>query len=71
MTKKVDPMADLISQAEAARIREVTRTAISDLIKRGKLKGVEVGGRTLVSRSEVKKFKPAPPAGRPRKDKAA
>ncbi len=43
------------------------RLAGLDLIRRGKLAGVEVGGRTLVSRTEIKGFKPAPPAGRPRK----
>lgn len=56
-------MSDLISQAEAARIRGVTRAAIRDLIRRGRLRSVEVGGRELVLRSEVESFekeKPGP-----------
>lgn len=50
-------MSDLISQAEAARIRGVTRAAIRDLIRRQRLRSVEVGGRELVYRSEVESFK--------------
>jgi excisionase family DNA binding protein len=56
-------MSDLISQAEAARIRGVTRAAIRDLIRRQRLRSVEVGGRELVYRSEVEAFekdKPGP-----------
>lgn len=67
MTKKQkkdeDVMSDLISQAEAARIRDVTRAAIRDLIRRGRLRSVTVGGRELVYRSEVEAFekdKPGP-----------
>jgi hypothetical protein len=45
-----------ISQAQAARIRAVTRQAIADLIKRGRLSGVRLAGRTLVLRSEVETF---------------
>lgn len=62
--KKVeDGMSDLISQAEAARIRGVTRAAIRDLIRRERLRSVAIGGRELVYRSEVKAFekdKPGP-----------
>lgn len=56
-------MGDLISQAEASRIRGVTRAAIRDLIRRQRLRSVEVGGRELVYRSEVEAFekdKPGP-----------
>lgn len=56
-------MIDLISQAEAARIRGVTRAAIRDLIRRGRLSSLKVGGRELVYRSEVESFekeKPGP-----------
>ncbi len=56
-------MSDLISQAEAARIRGVTRAAIRDLIRRGRLSSIEIGGRELVYRSEVESFvkeKPGP-----------
>lgn len=61
--KKEDVVSDLISQAEAARIRGVTRAAIRDLIRRGRLQSVSVGGRELVYRSEVETFekdKPGP-----------
>jgi excisionase family DNA binding protein len=54
---------DLISQAEAARIRAVSRAAICDLIRRERLRSVSVGGRELVYRSEVEAFekdKPGP-----------
>jgi hypothetical protein len=47
---------DYISQAQAARIRAVTRQAIGDLIKRGRLRSVSMAGRTLVLRSEVEDF---------------
>jgi excisionase family DNA binding protein len=60
-------MSDLISQAEAARIRGVTRAAIQDLVRRGRIRSVNVGGRALVSRSEIEKYKQGEP-GRPRKD---
>lgn len=67
MSKKIkkdeDMMSDLISQAEAARIRGVTRAAIRDLIRRGRLRSISIGGRELVYRSEVETFekdKPGP-----------
>ena len=56
-------LSDLISQAEAARIRGVSRAAIRDLIRRKRLRSVSVGGRELVYRSEVEAFekdKPGP-----------
>ena len=58
-----DKMSDFISQAEAARIRGVTRAAIRDLIRRERLRSFTVGGRELVYRSEVESFekdKPGP-----------
>jgi excisionase family DNA binding protein len=57
--------ADWISQAEAARIRGVSRQAISKLIRKGRLNTLEVGGHVLVSKSEVEKFVPLG-AGRPK-----
>lgn len=61
--KDEDAMSNLISQAEAARIRGVTRAAIRDLIRRERLRSVAIGGRELVYRSEVETFekdKPGP-----------
>jgi excisionase family DNA binding protein len=63
----IDEMSDLISQAEAARLRGVTRAAIADLIKRGKLRAREIGGRNLVYRSEVVNYEKGA-AGRPKAD---
>jgi excisionase family DNA binding protein len=57
--------ADWLSQAEAAQLRGVTRQAIARLIKRGRLRTLVVGGRTLVSRADVEAFVPRP-AGRPK-----
>lgn len=56
-----DSLRDLISQAEAARIRGVTRAAIRDLIRRGRLVSVEVAGRLLVHKSEVERFEKRTP----------
>jgi len=57
---------DWISQAEAARIRGVSRQAIARLIKRGRLRILKIGGKVLLRRSEVKGYKPEQP-GRRRK----
>ena len=53
-----------ISQAEAARIRSVSRQAIGRLIKRKRLKTLKIGGRMLVRRKDIEDFKPDQ-AGRP------
>jgi excisionase family DNA binding protein len=60
-------LADYISQAEAARIRGVSKQAIADLISRGRLTTVKVADRILVLRSEVETFVVQPKRGRPRK----
>jgi excisionase family DNA binding protein len=67
MTKKKSS-DDLISIAEAARVRGVTHGAIRDLIGRGRLAVVEIGGRRFVSRAEVRAFKPEV-GGRPSAEK--
>lgn len=54
-----------ISQAEAARIRGVTRQAIARLVAAGRLPSLLVGGRALVKRKDVMEFVPNP-AGRPK-----
>ena len=56
---------DWVSQAEAARIRGVSRQAIAKLIAAGRLPTVRFGGRLFVSKSHVLAFAPLP-AGRPR-----
>jgi hypothetical protein len=60
---------DWITQAEAARVRGVSPQGISDLIGRGRLQTLRIGGKTFVRRSEVEGFAPMP-GGRPRKKKA-
>jgi excisionase family DNA binding protein len=50
--------ADLISQAEAAELRGVSRASINELVKRGRLKYVEVGGKPYLYRAEVLSFEP-------------
>ncbi len=46
----------LVSHAKAAEMCGMTREAILDLIRRGRLGSIEVEGRTLVSRKEVEEF---------------
>lgn len=58
-------VGDLISQAEAARIRGVSRAAIRDLIRRERLRSITVGGRELVYRSEVEAFEKDKPGPKP------
>lgn len=57
-------LKDLITQAEAARLRGVTQVAIADLIKRGRLTPIEIAGRKHLLRSEILGFIEKP-AGRP------
>ena len=57
-------LEDLVTQAEAARIRGVSREAIYGLVGRGKLRVVEIGGQKFVRRSEVESYEPQA-GGRP------
>jgi excisionase family DNA binding protein len=59
---------DWISQAQAADLRGVSRQAIARLVKRGRLKGIVVGGRMLIRRVDVESFQPRNP-GRPKSKK--
>jgi hypothetical protein len=61
---------DFITQAEAARLRGVSRAAISDLIKRGKLKVHKKFGLPFLSRREVLNYRPET-GGRPSTKKKA
>jgi hypothetical protein len=49
---------ELITQAEAARIRKVSLPSINELVRRGRLRSVERYGKKLVYRSEVLGFEP-------------
>lgn len=57
---------DLVTRTQAAVMRGVTRAAIADLIKRGRLRPIEIAGRSFLSRREVEAFEPDP-GGRPLK----
>lgn len=58
-----EPLEDWITQAEAARLRGVTRQAIARLIQRGRLEIMQIGGVTFVRKSAIESFEAAP-AGR-------
>lgn len=64
---------DLITLSEAAEIRgNKDVSAISHLVRRGRLRSVERFGKTLVYRSEVEAFEPVRagwPKGKSRKAK--
>ena len=57
-----------ISQAEAARIRGVSPQAMGRLLKKGRFRTLQIGGRLLLDRREVENYKPKR-TGRPRKKK--
>jgi excisionase family DNA binding protein len=57
---------DWVSQAEAARIRGVSRQAIARLIKRGRFQTFTIGGKVLLRRAEVENYKPEQPGRRPK-----
>jgi len=66
MSIHLDDPDEWISQADAARLRGVSRQAIALLVKKGRLPVLKIGGRLLVRRKEVEEFT-REPAGRPPK----
>ena len=64
--KTLIDLDDLISQKDAAEVRGCSTQTINSLVKRGKLKAYVIGGKTFVSRKEVKAYKPSK-GGRPKK----
>jgi hypothetical protein len=64
LNSAIDP-AEWISQAEASRLRGVSRQAIAKLVANGRLRTLELAGRVVVSRADVLGFAPNP-AGRPK-----
>jgi excisionase family DNA binding protein len=52
---------DWISQAEAARLKGVSRQAIWKLIKKGRLRNIHIGGHTLVFRKDIESFQAQKP----------
>lgn len=57
-------LAEWISLAEAARLRGVTRQAMSKLVKHGRLRTINAGGRQLVHKEEVVAYKAMAPGRR-------
>jgi excisionase family DNA binding protein len=51
-------LEDLITQAEAARLRGVSREAIYGLVARKKLEVIKIGGQKFVRRSDVENYTP-------------
>ncbi len=60
-TNKTADLAEWISLSEAARLRGVSRQAISKLVKQGRLRTLNAGGRPLVYKADVNSFRPLPP----------
>ena len=54
-----------VSQADAARLRGVTRQAIARLVEKGRFRVLQVGGRLFLDRKDVEQYKPEAP-GRPK-----
>ncbi len=60
-------MKEWVSQAEAARMRGVSRQAIARLIRKGRFRVLKIGGKVLLRRLDVKAYEPKS-GGRPRND---
>jgi hypothetical protein len=61
---KVKEFLDLITLDEAAKLRGVTRSAITYLITKGRIKSQTWLGRVVVNRNDVLNYKPLK-GGRP------
>jgi excisionase family DNA binding protein len=59
-------LSELMTVAEAAKVRNVSRQAIHALIERGRLRSVRMFDRVLLYRSEVEAFEKETPG--PKKD---
>lgn len=57
-----------VSQAEAARIRGVTRQAIARLVQKGRFTPLTIAGRVLLRRTEVEAYRAEVP-GRPKNER--
>jgi hypothetical protein len=58
-----------ISQADAARLRNVSPQAIAELVKRGRFTIYAIGRRKYLKRSEVEAFQPHLPGPAPTRRK--
>ena len=68
MSKITIDTDDWIPILQAAKIRGITRQAISKLVKKKRFRTLLIGGYLLLNRHDVKNYTPEN-AGRPRKDK--
>jgi Helix-turn-helix domain len=57
---------DLITQADAARLRGVSRASVNELVRKGRFRRVQIGGKTFLLKSEVLSYVPET-GGRPMK----
>lgn len=70
-SKNAQPdLAKWISLADAARLRGVSRQAMSKLVKIGRFQTINAGGRQLVHKEEVVAYKTMTPGRRPRKSES-
>ena len=58
---------ELLTPAQAARLKGVSRQWIANLIRQEKLDVVKIAGRNFVRQSDVLNYKAAPKPGRPPK----
>ncbi len=56
---------DILTPAQAAKLKGVSRTAIYNALSDGRLQGVRVLGRIGISRSALKAWQPQAQVGRP------
>ncbi|NJM09117.1 helix-turn-helix domain-containing protein [Candidatus Gracilibacteria bacterium] len=68
LEEPIEP-SEWLSQAEAARVRGVSRQAIAKLVKKGRVRTLGIGGHVLVNRADIENFTQLA-AGRPRKESA-
>lgn len=64
--EKLDPSA-WISQSEAARLRGVSRQAIAELVQKNRFRVLKIGGKTLLNRLDVERYRPQQPGPEPQK----
>lgn len=60
-------LEDWITLAEAARLRNTTRQAMSKLAKRGRVETLNIAGHTFVKKSSVTSFVEEPAGRKPLK----
>lgn len=60
MSKPAVP-SEWMTQAEAARVRKVSRQAIGKLVAAGRIRTTSFGGRAFVNRRDVETFEPITP----------